>query len=114
MIDVSQNALNTVNEAGMSSEELEAQHKRKEFIYIQKSSTEKAKNEGLQEGIMIGLQEGLEKGKEIGLQEGIEKGLQEGIRQRNIEIAKALLDVLDNETIALKTGLSVSDIQGLR
>ena len=27
MIDVSQNALNTVNEAGMSSEELEAQHK---------------------------------------------------------------------------------------
>jgi len=40
--------------------------------------------------------------------------MEKGIMQRNIEIAKNLLDVLDNETIALKTGLSVDVVEGLR
>jgi len=43
-----------------------------------------------------------------------QKGIQKGIEQRNIEIAKNLLDVLDNETIALKTGLSIEEIEKLR
>ena len=34
--------------------------------------------------------------------------------QRNIEIAKNLLDVLDDETISLKTGLTIEKIQQLR
>ncbi len=55
---------------------------------------------------------------EEGLQEGIEKGLAEGIEQgeRNkaLTIARNLLDVLEDTMIALKTGLSVEDVQKLR
>ena len=87
--DISQ-ALTTVNEATLTKEELELQHKRKEFISVQKSSIELAK------------------------EKGIEKGIVKGIEQRNIEIAKNLLDILDDETIALKTGLDIKVIQKLR
>ncbi len=75
-------ALQSVNEASMSKNELESQHKRKEFIYIQKSAIELAK--------------------------------EQGENKRTIEIAKNLLDVLDNETISLKTGLSEEEIKKLR
>ena len=37
-----------------------------------------------------------------------------GIQQGKGEIAKALLDVLDIETIALKTGLSIDEINKLK
>ncbi|WP_242862703.1 hypothetical protein [Clostridium botulinum] len=43
-----------------------------------------------------------QKGKEIGIEEGIEKGIQEGQYKKAIEVARNLLDVLDDETIALK------------
>jgi predicted transposase/invertase (TIGR01784 family) len=87
--DISQ-ALNSINEASLTKEELELQHKRKEFIYIQKSSIDLAK------------------------EQGIEQGIEQGKEKRNLEIAKNLLDVLDNETIALKTGLDIDTIQKLR
>jgi len=45
---------------------------------------------------------------------GIKKGIEQGIEKRNLEIAKNLLDILDNETIALKTGLSIEQIKSLR
>ena len=45
---------------------------------------------------------------------GIEKGIQQGIEQKSIEIAKNLLDILDDETIATKTGLSIDVIKRLR
>ena len=41
---------------------------------------------------------------------GIQKGIQEGEKKKAIEIAKSLLDVLDVQTISLKTGLSVDEI----
>lgn len=87
-------ALNDANEANLTKEELEAQHKRKEFISIQKLAILKAKNDGVVQGI--------------------KQGIEQGTEQRNIEIAKNLLNVLDNETIALKTGLSLLAIKGLR
>ena len=37
-----------------------------------------------------------------------------GMEKRNIEIAKNLLDILDNETIALKTGLDIEIVKELR
>ncbi|MBX7282161.1 hypothetical protein K4H40_02950, partial [Clostridium chauvoei] len=43
-----------------------------------------------------------------------EKGREEGKLLERINIAKNLLDVLDNETISLKTGLSVDEIEKLR
>ena len=55
-------------------------------------------------------QKGKEEGKEEGRQEGIQEGRQEGI----IEIAKNLLDVLDDKTIALKTGLDIEEVRKLR
>ena len=45
---------------------------------------------------------------------GIEKGIAEGEKNKAIEIAKSLLDILDKETIALKTGLSIDEINKLK
>ena len=41
-------------------------------------------------------------------------GKAEGIKQEKLEIAKNLLDILDDETISLKTGLSVQEVCELR
>ena len=45
---------------------------------------------------------------------GIEQGRKEGKEERNIEIAKNLLDILDDETIALKTGLDIEKVKKMR
>ena len=39
---------------------------------------------------------------------------EKGVKRRNIEIAKNLLDVLDDETISLKTGLSIEQVKEIR
>ena len=49
-----------------------------------------------------------------GIEKGIEKGRQEGIAQRNKELAKSLLDILDIETIAQKTGLTIQEIEQMK
>ena len=48
------------------------------------------------------------------LQTARDEGLEEGRVQRDLEIAKNLLDVLDDEMISLKTGLPVLTIRQLR
>jgi predicted transposase/invertase (TIGR01784 family) len=127
-------ALKSVDEASFSEDELEIQHKRKEFIYIQKNSLELANEQGLESGMKKGLQKGLEKGLEQGLEKGLQKGLQKGLEkglekglqkglqkgleqgkeQRNIQIAKNLLFMLDDESISTTTGLSIDKIKQLR
>ncbi|MEI6544447.1 MAG: Rpn family recombination-promoting nuclease/putative transposase, partial [Methylococcales bacterium] len=67
-------AFNIANEANLSEEELELQHKKKDFIYIQKSSIEFATKTGMEQGLEKGLQQGLEQGLEQGLQQGLEQG----------------------------------------
>ena len=42
------------------------------------------------------------------------KGIEKGKKEEKMAIAKNLLDILDNETIALKTGLTISDVENLR
>ncbi len=49
-----------------------------------------------------------------GKEEGREEGREEGIKQGKLEIAKNLLDILDNKTIAIKTGLTEEEIDALR
>lgn len=49
-----------------------------------------------------------------GIEKGIQKGIEEGEKNKAIEIAKSLLDVLDLETIALKTGLYKDEINSLK
>ena len=51
--------------------------------------------------------------KEEAKKEGREEGVKKGEKQKAITIAKNLLDVLDVETISLKTGLSVEEIEKL-
>ena len=55
-------AFNIANEANLSVEELELQHKKRDWIYIQKSSIELATKTGLKQGLEQGLKQGLEQG----------------------------------------------------
>ncbi len=71
---------------------------------------EAAKFKGLQEG----KQEGLQQGRQEGLQAGLQEGLQKGRQEEKLELAKALLDILDNEMIAQKTKLPLDVVQDLR
>ncbi|WP_329604002.1 Rpn family recombination-promoting nuclease/putative transposase [Clostridium hydrogenum] len=47
-------------------------------------------------------------------EEGMKEGIKRGIKEGKIDIARNLLDVLDDETIALKTGFSIEEIKKLR
>jgi len=91
-------ALGIANEANLTTEELELQRKRKEFIYIQKSSIELAQEKGHQEGHKKGQEEGHKKGRE----EGIEMGAL--TMQKNIVL---------NANKAGMTVLQISGITGL-
>lgn len=51
---------------------------------------------------------------ETAKEEGREEGREEGELKKSIEIATNLLDVLDDNTIAIKTGLSVEEVKRLR
>jgi predicted transposase/invertase (TIGR01784 family) len=53
-------------------------------------------------------------GEEKGRKKGRKEGKEEGKKEEKIEIAKNLLDVLDIETISMKTGLSIEEIEKLR
>ena len=43
-----------------------------------------------------------------------EEGIQTGAKNKELEIAKNLLDILDDDTISLKTGLSLEEVKFLR
>ncbi len=49
-----------------------------------------------------------------GIELGIQKGKQEGERSKAMQIALNLLDLLDDATIALKTGLTIDDVKALK
>ena len=51
-------AFSIANEANLSAEELELQHKKRDWIYIQKSSIELATKTGLKQGLEEGLEQG--------------------------------------------------------
>ncbi len=57
---------------------------------------------------------GVKKGVKQGIEQGIEQGMIKGERQKAIEIAKNLIDVLETKTIAIKTGLSEKEIESIR
>lgn len=46
--------------------------------------------------------------------EGKEEGRREGEKNKAVEIAKNLLDILDDETISIKTGLTLAEVRELR
>ena len=55
-----------------------------------------------------------EEGLAEGFEQGIEKGIERGTRQNSLTIAENLLDILDDATIAHKTGLTTEDVKVLR
>jgi len=48
------------------------------------------------------------------IKETFEKTREEGEKNKAIEIAKNLLDILDDETISMKTGLTIEEVKKLR
>ncbi len=62
---------------------------------------------------VAGQLEDMEKGKKTGLLQGLEKGKEESKLEEKKAIARALLAILDIETLALKTGLSIAEVEQL-
>ncbi|MDO8350362.1 MAG: Rpn family recombination-promoting nuclease/putative transposase [Gallionella sp.] len=91
-------AFSLINEAAMSREELEIQFKRRDFIILQRGSLQLAETQGLAKGYAKGIA--------LGIEQGIEQGIE--------TVARKLLDILDDATIAGKTGLSVEQVRLLR
>ncbi|MBL4903980.1 MAG: PD-(D/E)XK nuclease family transposase, partial [Desulfocapsa sp.] len=65
-------------------------------------------------GVMKGEKRGIAQGIEQGIEQGIVQGMAEGEKQKAMEIARNLIDVLDLRTIALKTGLTEQEIVKLK
>ena len=89
-----QEAFERINEAALSREELEIQFKRRDFIILQRGSLALAEKQGMEKGM--------------------EKGIEIGAQSKILELACNLLDVLDDATIARKTGLTAAQVQQLR
>ena len=66
--------------------------------------------EGRQEGEALGIQKGRQEGEAIGIQ----KGREEGEKAKALEIARQLLSLMDDATIAISTGLTYHEIAELR
>lgn len=49
-----------------------------------------------------------------GIQKGIQKGIRKGAEDARLDIARNLLDVLDEQSIAEHTGLSLKTVQQLK
>ncbi|WP_040327645.1 Rpn family recombination-promoting nuclease/putative transposase [Clostridium ihumii] len=47
-------------------------------------------------------------------QKGREEGIEKGREEEKLELARNLLDILDDETIALKVGLDIKDVKKIR
>jgi len=108
-----QKAFNILEESNLNPEQLE-QYQKNLYTYLELNSAIKtAADDGVEKGRLAGLQQGLQQGLEKGLVLGLEQGLEKGDKQAREAIARNLLGVLEVEMIALKTGLSVAEINAL-
>ena len=99
----------------MSKEEIK--EAKSELLRMSADSKDRFMYEKRKESILekVSLIESAEqKGIEKGLREGLREGKKEGIREGKVEIAINLLDILDDETISIKTGLEIDYIKNLR
>ncbi|MFZ4626217.1 MAG: Rpn family recombination-promoting nuclease/putative transposase, partial [Rhodoferax sp.] len=84
-----------INEAGLSAEELEAQHKRRDFIILQRDSLTKARSDGEQAGLAKGIEQGIEQGR---------------LSERSAVIRNAHQSGLPPKLIASLVGLSEAEL----
>ncbi|ONI42833.1 hypothetical protein AN639_02095 [Candidatus Epulonipiscium fishelsonii] len=68
------------------------------------------REEGIEEGIELGIEEGIELGRE----EGIELGREEAREEGKILAIKAMLDLLDDESIAARLDIDVKKVSAIR
>ena len=87
-------AFDLANAAQLTPEEEEELDKREIFIHDQRNAIVKATNQGIAQGL--------------------EQGRHEGALAERQAIARNLLDVLDDATIAAKTGFALEDVAALR
>jgi len=95
-------AFNTLEEANLTKEQLEQYQKSLLTYWELKGVVDTAYDDGEK----IGFEKGIIQGEQI--------GLEKGKKSERIAIARSLLDILDIEIIALKTGLSIEEIQRLK
>jgi len=95
-------AFNIANEANLSVEELELQHKKRDWIYIQKSSIELATKTGLKQGLEQGLKQGLE--------QGLEQGEWHTKRQLTMNAYQAGLEM---DMICKISGLDMNEVEDI-
>jgi predicted transposase/invertase (TIGR01784 family) len=99
----------------LNSDIIKSTFDRAEFASMPKSEQENYhKNLKVYRDLVNSLDFAIKEGHRLGMQKGREEGREEGETNKAIEIAKNLLDILDNETIVIKTGLSVEIIEQLR
>ncbi|MGK7873215.1 MAG: Rpn family recombination-promoting nuclease/putative transposase [Xenococcaceae cyanobacterium] len=79
-------AFEIANQANLTREELEDFEKREIYIYDQRNAIKQA----------------------------VKQSVKQAVKQQSVEIAKRLLDVLDEETISQTTGLSLEEVQNLK
>ncbi|EIJ34295.1 hypothetical protein Thini_1712 [Thiothrix nivea DSM 5205] len=61
-----------------------------------------------------GREDGLKEGLEKGIEKGIEKGREQGILMERVRLARQLIGLLDDKTIAEKTGLPEEEVSKLK
>jgi predicted transposase/invertase (TIGR01784 family) len=93
-----QRAFEIANQANLNREELEDLEHQEIFIHDQRNAILKGFNQGVKQGV----------------QQGVQQGLQQGEKQAKLDIARQLLDLLDEETISQRTGLTLEEVQQLK
>jgi predicted transposase/invertase (TIGR01784 family) len=91
-------AFEMANEVNLTPEQIEDMEMQEMFIHDQRNAIKKALNQGRQEG----------------RQEGLEEGVEQGKVAARIEMARKLLDILDDAAISQASGLSLQEIAELR
>jgi len=82
------------NQANLNLDELEDQEKSEIFIQDQRGAITKALKQGREEGL--------------------EQGLEQGAKQKMIDIARKMLDLMDDRQICEVTGLSLAELETIK
>jgi predicted transposase/invertase (TIGR01784 family) len=103
-------ALSLAEKVKWSKEEFDLYIKRGIYIQDERGRIEHATTDGEK----LGMEKGMIKGEKLGMEKGLIEGEKLGREKSKLELAKNLLDVLDIDTIAQKTGLSKEIIEKLK
>ncbi|EIJ36554.1 hypothetical protein Thini_4057 [Thiothrix nivea DSM 5205] len=112
-------AFDIANQAGLTEEELEAQERRFDFLRVQRAFHDQLKDAVEQRQLTEEklLEKELEYRQMQEKQREAEKRAakaEKALLESKTDFARSLLDVLDDATIAQKTGLTVAEISALR